>query len=437
MKTLRFFRTTFCLLLLSLLAAITSNAMENAVEDNLMQSTFRIRHQIHKDGYVVTGHGTAFGFDASAYGYDNRHYLLTVSHNVLDESGRPLSILELELTPGVWSPCRVTAFDKNLDLCLVETSQALPRVMKLSEMELASGDSVWMAGSPRGVPVGLYKGTVLERFERGSVRTLMEIPFDHGDSGGPVINPKTGRITGVAVAGIPKNGDLDHTVGLFVPVLAISSFLDGNRVAGFKPAPSAAAALASNPEIPTGAQSKIVDAKISEPVAVSRPVFVIDTESSETITLAAKQAPVPPPAPAPVKIEKPEVKQVAVVKIPSNNLAAAASISVPAAPAPVRIAMAAPIHAASAPVTAPAITVAAAPIPATASKPVAPTVSVVTAAATPTNAKATHVHLIQPGDSLSSISKTYAVSMASLIQTNGIKDPNRILVGYKLIIPAM
>lgn len=55
---------------------------------------------------------------------------------------------------------------------------------------------------------------------------------------------------------------------------------------------------------------------------------------------------------------------------------------------------------------------------------------------TATPAQAAEItHVIQPGDNLSTVAQRYNVSQAQLAAANGITDPNRILIGQRLIIP--
>ena len=45
-------------------------------------------------------------------------------------------------------------------------------------------------------------------------------------------------------------------------------------------------------------------------------------------------------------------------------------------------------------------------------------------------------YTVQRGDTLAAIARKYGVSMAALQQANGLKNPNLIWVGQKLVIPA-
>ena len=56
------------------------------------------------------------------------------------------------------------------------------------------------------------------------------------------------------------------------------------------------------------------------------------------------------------------------------------------------------------------------------------------AAAAP-DAQGGAVHIVQHGETLSQIARVYGVSMTALAQANGIRNPNFIYVGQRLAIP--
>ncbi|MGD0092959.1 MAG: trypsin-like peptidase domain-containing protein [Planctomycetota bacterium] len=209
----------------------------------LLQSTVRIQYEHESSGRTYTGHGTAFGVDLSQYGYPASHrYLLTAAHNVLDDNKVPYPKLRVELRKGdspYWSKCRVLAWDEYIDLCIVESGGDLPHLLTLAGSDPKLGSRLVLAGSPRGVPVELHTGTLDRKFERGTVRSSASVLFDHGDSGGPMVDAVSGLVVGVAVAGVPKDGDMDHNVGLFVPVVGVASFMEANSQKIFAPAPAA------------------------------------------------------------------------------------------------------------------------------------------------------------------------------------------------------
>lgn len=193
------------------------------MEPEVPAGTFRLRYERTEGPATITGHGTAFAVDLSGYGRNGVKWLLTAAHNVLDD-GKPLKTLKVEFGKD-WIPCRASSWDADLDICLLESETDPPGRMTLGEGDPKEGDGIAMIGSPKGKPLKEFKGTVTRQFERGNAKSSARIPFEHGDSGGPILDSR-GRVVGIAVAGVPKEGDLDKNIGLFVPLSAILAFLD-------------------------------------------------------------------------------------------------------------------------------------------------------------------------------------------------------------------
>ena len=97
---------------------------------------------------------------------------------------------------------------------------------------------------------------------------MAEVKFDHGCSGGPVFSARTGKVIGVAVAGIPLDHDMDYNKGLFVPVSAIESFiapLTKNTPHSRKPKPVILANSQTAPTIDAAAEIATLFEPIPEP----------------------------------------------------------------------------------------------------------------------------------------------------------------------------
>jgi hypothetical protein len=226
----RHFLCVLPLIILSLsLLAFESEKLTEAQRKELLSSATRIRYERKEGKALVVGHGTAFGVDLGVYGQPGRRYLLSAAHNVLDKSGRPYPTLKIEIPQQDGSTstahCKMISADKGLDVCLLECEQDLPVIATLAESDERIRTPVLLAGSPRGIPVNLYDGMLVRRYYEGTVHSLAEFEFDHGCSGGPVFSTRTGKVIGIAVAGVPLGDDMDHTKGLFVPVSAIESFI--------------------------------------------------------------------------------------------------------------------------------------------------------------------------------------------------------------------
>jgi LysM repeat protein len=66
----------------------------------------------------------------------------------------------------------------------------------------------------------------------------------------------------------------------------------------------------------------------------------------------------------------------------------------------------------------------------------APTAVPLTPMPSPTPLLQTTVHVVKRGETLSAIAARYGVSMQAIISANGLADPNHIITGQKLVIPA-
>lgn len=185
-------------------------------------SVVRIRYERMQDDVTITGHGTAFSIDLPNLD-KNSHYLLTAAHNTLDGNKQPYTKLMIE-NKNSWLPCTVVTWNEDLDICLLKTDVDIPP-LKLGNKESTVNDTIYLFGSKRGKPIEKFPGIVKQKFERGSARFKAEIIFDHGDSGGPIINEQN-LVIGIAVAGLPKDNDLDKNICLFVPLVGIQAFLE-------------------------------------------------------------------------------------------------------------------------------------------------------------------------------------------------------------------
>lgn len=188
----------------------------------------RLRLEQRSNDSIVTAHGTAFGVDLTALGLRGNSYLLTAGHNVVAPRSYDTEIrIEIGTDENArWAACDVVAIDTELDLCLLKCSADLPRVARLKDTDIAPGNDVVLAGSPRGIPVQAYEGKLLRRYHAGQIHSLALVAFDHGDSGGPIFDRLSGKVAGIAVAGIPDKDDLNTRLGLYVPAPCVQSFLE-------------------------------------------------------------------------------------------------------------------------------------------------------------------------------------------------------------------
>ena len=180
---------------------------------------------------------------------------------------------------------------------------------------------------------------------------------------------------GVAVAGVPKDGDLDHDVGLFVPVVGIRSLLEAHRG-------SAPARGTGVPPVDMGWM----------PMPRRAPFSPREEQSSKPAAVCGEFLPPVIAASSAAPHGNPDLSGVAP------------------------------------PSTAPAAT----PVVAEAKAPSGNTAPPAEAAATKTGPPE---YVIQQGDNLTRIARQLNVPLDALVRANQLREPNRLWVGSRLVVP--
>lgn len=178
--------------------------------------------RIRYDEGIQSGHGSCFAISDKL--------ILTAAHNVLN-GDKPYKIVLVEID-GVWHGGKVTKFNKDLDLAIFAIEDTkLEKPVKLGE-DCKPKDTVMLAASNKNKAVEGYLGIVKQRYFEGSTRTKVKVEFDHGCSGGPLIDTKTGLLVGIAIAGELKKkteNEMVEGVGLFQPVSVIKAFIEDEK----------------------------------------------------------------------------------------------------------------------------------------------------------------------------------------------------------------
>jgi hypothetical protein len=173
-----------------------------------MAEAYRLRYERTEGATEITGHGTALCF--------KKGMLLTAAHNV--SSGEPFVEVGKD-----WFKAKVVRKDEDLDVALLECKEA----EKWSPLALdtpSPGKGIVLRGSKRGAEIKDFPGRVVRAWYKGRAQWLAEVEFDHGDSGGALMFAKE-VVAGMAVAGIPKDGDMDKGKALFLPATVLWAFL--------------------------------------------------------------------------------------------------------------------------------------------------------------------------------------------------------------------
>jgi len=201
-----------------LLVSVFSVSSLFAADEAALSATFRLRYERHEAGASITGAGTCCAIGARK--------LLTASHNVRGPAGE-YEQLQVEIAE-VWVAAKVKRIYPDVDVALLSVEVNLPAMLCLGAVEARPGDEVTVCASLTGLPVAAYHGKLLRRWELGRAVYLAEITFNHGGSGGPVLNT-AGTMVGLAVAGLPDNhGGFDDTHALFVPLAVLWTVMEGH-----------------------------------------------------------------------------------------------------------------------------------------------------------------------------------------------------------------
>lgn len=172
----------------------------------------------------TVGWGSAFAI--------SEHTLLTAAHNVVNEqTGKIYSKMFVEID-GQWIPCSVCKtpkFDRDcLDLAVIEVPKIIVLKPLLFGDDVSINSKVIVRAGRLDGPVENLKGKVTQKWVEAGLKHLIEVEFDHGQSGGAVL--ADGKVVGIILAGVSTGiqiagKDLRHDMGFFLPVCIIKDFL--------------------------------------------------------------------------------------------------------------------------------------------------------------------------------------------------------------------
>ncbi len=202
----------------------------------LLQGTSRIRAYENESKGV--GFGSAFAVDLSEFGLMGKNYVMTAAHVIVDDEKNLQKNLEVEInidaTTRVWVPAKMIAMDVEKDLAILAVEMDVTGHAKIAKTDVMSiGDMIAIVGCPSGtlpsVTFGYLCGKSFEIYGRREGGDLWQgsAAIYPGNSGGPVFNPNTGEIIGIAVAGINQHG-FAANVDFFVPLHIMRNLIEIN-----------------------------------------------------------------------------------------------------------------------------------------------------------------------------------------------------------------
>ncbi len=176
------------------------------------------------DAQIPMAFGSAFAVSADAA--KRRFYLVTNSHVVTDQNGKPAAGLFalLPKDPSIRHPVTIVRRNTNLDIAIVSIDVNSLQVVTVSQKVPGPGDDIAIAGFPysevcgmaalcspgRAMPNG-HKGRLIPVLKPGAVNQSQEgdysIMYDAkaepGNSGGPLFDAHTGAVYGIVVDALP------------------------------------------------------------------------------------------------------------------------------------------------------------------------------------------------------------------------------------------
>jgi len=172
---------------------------------------------------VETGEGQVTG---SGFLYNNKGDIITNSHVVGDASSVTIKMADTTVYKGA-----VIGKSDTTDVAVIRVSELAGKnpfkVRKDKNLEV--GDEVIALGSPlglqntatTGIISGVNRDFTIENYEYKGVYQI-SAPISPGNSGGPLLDRKTGEVLGINSA---KVGE--ETIGFSIPINQILSLVDG------------------------------------------------------------------------------------------------------------------------------------------------------------------------------------------------------------------
>jgi S1-C subfamily serine protease len=211
------------LITLTTLVSAPANAQQRVetVFRDARAYTVRIRTQI-ETSFLEDERGS---FSGAGFLVDaGRRWVVTNAHVV----GQSPSEVQVAFVDGTYRPARKIYVDSFIDMAVLEVAddgQRHPVAPINCEGITEVGEGVGAFGHPLGMPFTGTRGIVSGKTDQYLADLLqIDATIDHGNSGGPVISLRDGRIVGIATAG--AGGDKTNRLNLATPMKDVCRILD-------------------------------------------------------------------------------------------------------------------------------------------------------------------------------------------------------------------
>jgi len=171
---------------------------------------FRVKSNFQPDKQTLCSqHGLSFPVR-----HDGNDYIITAAHvilyagNLAKNGEKPKEIL-VDFPVG-WIRCEIVKLDRTFDLCVLRPAIKPPFVLNIEEKGPKEGQKIINPNFFVGMEMSMKKGKMTERI--GPLWTARIEDFNHGSSGGPVLDEK-GRVIALGIAMFPLEKDKALLVG--------------------------------------------------------------------------------------------------------------------------------------------------------------------------------------------------------------------------------
>jgi len=165
----------------------------------------------------------------SAFFVDNRGHVITNYHVVKDCNNKSKIMYEQREVEA-----KLIAKDKYLDLALLKADISNETFLIIANKQPKKLQRIIAAGYPFGKFISddlkFTSGIIssLKGAEDDTTRLQIDAALNMGNSGGPIVDEKSGELVAVAVAGLRK--DLTESVNFGIKASSVKSFLDSNQI---------------------------------------------------------------------------------------------------------------------------------------------------------------------------------------------------------------
>jgi S1-C subfamily serine protease len=129
---------------------------------------------------------------------------------------------------------KLLAKDKHLDLALLKADVKNKHFIKISNKSPKKLQRIIAAGYPFGKELSddlkFTSGIVssLKGLQDDSTRIQIDAALNYGNSGGPIVDEKTGELVAVAVSGLTK--EITESINFGIKAGSVKNFLDSNQI---------------------------------------------------------------------------------------------------------------------------------------------------------------------------------------------------------------